>query len=91
MRCGREGVGQERERKQSQVKSLLRLALEEDIELARDALSRLLGRITLTVDADGAVWADLENKTARLPSGTGLPVSLTVVAGAGFEPTTFGL
>ena len=57
-------------------------ALEEDIELARDALSKLLGRITFTVDADGAVWADLENKTARLPSGTGLPVSLTVVAGA---------
>jgi len=58
-------------------------ALEEDIELARDALSKLLGRITLTVDADGAVWADLENNTARLPSGAGLPVSLTVVAGAG--------
>ena len=66
-------------------------ALGEDIERARDALSKLLGRTTLTADADGALWADLENRTARLPYGAGLPASLIVVAGAGFEPTTFGL
>ena len=78
-------------RSYGEVVATIEAALESDIEGSRDALSKLLGRITLTVEADGAVWAEFENKTAQLPSGAGLPVSLTVVAGAGFEPTTFGL
>ena len=74
-----------------QVVATLEDALESDIEPARQALSTLLGRITLTVDESGAIWADLENKTAQTPVGAGLLASLSVVAGAGFEPTTFGL
>ena len=72
-----------------EVVTAMETALKSDIERARASLRQLLGRITISVDSDGTVWADLENKTARTPLGDGL--SLNVVAGAGFEPTTFGL
>ncbi len=64
-------------------------ALKEDLDLAREALRSLLGRITLIVDEEGAIHGEYESETARAPDGDGL--SLNVVAGAGFEPTTFGL
>jgi site-specific DNA recombinase len=67
----------------------LEAALNDEVDLAREALRQLLGRITIIVDEDGTVWAAPENKTARTPSGDGL--SLNLVAGAGFEPTTSGL
>jgi site-specific DNA recombinase len=67
----------------------LEAALNADVDLAREALRQLLGRIPIIVDVDGTVWAEPENKTARTPCGDGL--SLNLVAGAGFEPTTFGL
>ena len=45
----------------------------------------------LDLDESGSIGADPENKTAQTPVGAGLLASLSVVAGAGFEPTTFGL
>ncbi|MBV8500348.1 MAG: recombinase family protein [Paucibacter sp.] len=86
-----EGMVEETMRSYSAVVATIEVALAGDIMLTREAFSKLLGRITLSVNDDGSVWAEFENKTARLPSGVGLPAYLTVVAGAGFEPTTFGL
>ncbi len=49
---------------------------------ARDTLGELLGEIELTQDENGAVWAQV--------AGFG-GLILNMVAGVGFEPTTFGL
>ena len=67
----------------------MRKALESDVDVARESLRQLLGRVTISVDGEGAVWAEPEMKTGRIPCGTDL--SLNMVARAGFEPATFGL
>ncbi len=65
----------------------LRTALERDAEQARMILAELLGRIDLEVRGE-EVWARLETGRAlKVAAGR----SITVVAGAGFEPATFGL
>lgn len=63
---------------------------------ARVVLRKLLGEIRLVPEPDGALWAEYEiSPGAALVKGfvsNGLSTALErVVAGAGFEPTTFGL
>ena len=60
-----------------------------DIARSRELLSDLLGPITLRRDDDGVAWAEFEEPAERLMLANG--ESLGLVAGAGFEPTTFGL
>ena len=67
----------------------LESALLTDADKARSALRELLGRVVIDVDAHGEIHATPETKTAHALDGAGL--SLNVVAGAGFEPATFGL
>jgi site-specific DNA recombinase len=62
---------------------------EPDRERTRELLRLILGPVTLVRDADGVTWAQTTNPAEQLLAAGG--VSLTVVAGAGFEPTTFGL
>ena len=69
--------------------NLLRLteALTTDVERARAALSQALGPITLE-NRGTEVWATLETKPAAMLLAAG---TLGLVAGEGFEPSTFGL
>ena len=64
-------------------------ALNKDTGRARVLLKDLLGEIRL-VPEDGGVYAEIQNRADRLLMAAGA-VSITVVAGAGFEPATFGL
>ena len=66
----------------------LQTALREDRERARRWLKDLLGTVRVERDGEG-VFAVLEMQPAALMAAGG--VSLDWVAGAGFEPTTFGL
>ncbi|RCS59942.1 recombinase family protein [Parvibium lacunae] len=63
----------------------LQNALAKDTNHARTLLAELLGKVVL-VPAEGGVCAEIENGPAIAE-----PSSLIMVAGAGFEPTTFGL
>ena len=65
-----------------------RLDNETDRTRTRELLRQMLGPIVVNKDADGVTWAEMTNPASQLAAGG---VSLTVVAGAGFEPTTFGL
>ncbi|WP_414708853.1 recombinase zinc beta ribbon domain-containing protein [Roseateles sp.] len=69
----------------------LQRVLEEnaDRDRTRALLADILGPVLMGRDADtGATWAEIEKPAERLLLLGG---SLKVVAGAGFEPTTFGL
>ena len=56
----------------------------EDVNAAREALRVLIGDVKL-VPENGALTAEIEN------AGLAGVLQISVVAGAGFEPTTFGL
>ncbi|MBV8603601.1 MAG: recombinase zinc beta ribbon domain-containing protein [Pelomonas sp.] len=69
----------------------LRRVLEEDTDRdrTRRLLADMLGPVLIGRDAEtGETWAEIEKPAERLLLLSG---SLEVVAGAGFEPTTFGL
>ncbi len=70
----------------------LRSALdkETDRERTRRLLADLLGEVIVGRDEDGA-YADLADPATRLLSAASGGTYITLVAGAGFEPTTFGL
>jgi site-specific DNA recombinase len=59
-----------------------------ELDTARGHLHALLGQVTLK-PKDGVLWAHPALKTKGLTEVSPLP--LIVVAGAGFEPATFGL
>ena len=61
----------------------LQNALAQDVAHARKLLVELLGRITIVKEGDG-IYAEFESDGSQ-------GVYMGVVAGAGFEPTTFGL
>jgi site-specific DNA recombinase len=64
-------------------------ALSEDIPKARGILKDYFQEIRLEEQADGLYASLKENPTGLLLKAGGM--SLELVAGAGFEPTTFGL
>ncbi|WP_368408582.1 recombinase family protein [Caldimonas mangrovi] len=70
----------------------LRSALEKDTdrEHTRRLLAELLGEVVVGRDEEGA-YADLAYPAARLLNAAGGRTYISLVAGAGFEPTTFGL
>ncbi len=70
-----------REIHRSLVEQLERI---EDVPAAREALRSIVGEIRL-VPENGSLWAEMK------PGGLASLSQLTVVAGAGFEPATFGL
>ena len=61
-----------------------RLEAIEDVSAAREALRDLIGDVRL-VPENGALTAEIQS------CGLVGALQITVVAGAGFEPTTFGL
>ncbi len=60
----------------------------EEIEGAREQLKTLLGRVELR-PRDGILWAYPPSNAEGLAEAS--PLHIKVVAGAGFEPATFGL
>ena len=76
----------------AQVRALvtgLDVALRADIARARDALRAMLGDVQL-IEENGAIYAECDNAAERVLLAVG-GVSMDRVAGAGFEPATFGL
>ncbi len=69
----------------------LERVLKRDVDLAREALRDILGPITLRPTPAGLVAEFRGNLRGLLALGEPAPVLETVVAGAGFEPATFGL
>jgi site-specific DNA recombinase len=67
----------------------LGFALSEDRVQAREILQKMLGRIKLVKQDEGEIWAEITTNPQFLSETAGL--SPILVAGAGFEPTTFGL
>ena len=67
----------------------LQTALTNDTQRARKIISDLMGEIRILSEPDG-IYAEYDNATEKLMMAAG-GVSLMMVAGAGFEPTTFGL
>ena len=67
----------------------LDVALGADVARARDALRALLGDVQL-IEENGEVYAECDNATERLLLAVG-GASMGRVAGAGFDPATFGL
>ncbi len=63
-------------------------ATENDLEQARTHLGALLGKIEIR-SKNGVPWAFPSLKTQGLANAS--PVPIILVAGAGFEPATFGL
>ncbi len=64
---------------------------EEDRARTRQILADLLGPVTIGRDAEtGETYAEIEEPAERLLLAT-VNGSMGLVAGAGFEPTTFGL
>jgi len=64
-------------------------ALDADVQRARAAIAQLVGTITVQQTEDG-IYAEMEARPDRvLLAATGAHLGL--VAGAGFEPATFGL
>ena len=73
---------------QKKIKEM-KTVLESDTKRARKIVADMLGEIKIS-ESSGNVIAEYDNATQKLllvSSG----VSINVVAGAGFEPTTFGL
>ena len=66
----------------------LETVLREDVQEARAALRELLGPIELEQNRE-VVWANIKTSPQIILNSAGL--FLDMVAGAGFEPTTFGL
>lgn len=64
----------------------LDVELGKDIARARELVRRLIGPAVM-VAREGQVWVEMETGQAALAVG----LSLGMVAGAGFEPATFGL
>lgn len=62
----------------------------QDRMRTRQILADLLGPITIGKDEDGGLYAELDEPAERLLFATS-GESPMLVAGAGFEPTTFGL
>ena len=60
-----------------------------DMDRTRSVLAEMLGPVTIVRDDQGT-WAEMAKPADRLLLQT-MGGSLKVVAGAGFEPTTFGL
>ncbi len=56
-----------------------------DVAAAREALRAIVGEIKLVPSNNGELWAETTQ------GGLAALCQITVVAGAGFEPTTFGL
>ena len=71
---------------------LLRIsdALAEDVERARAALAQVLGTVTVR-NTDEGLWAEVETRPDAVLLSAGGALSLGLVAGEGFEPSTFGL
>jgi site-specific DNA recombinase len=63
---------------------------EEDRDQVRSLLGQLLGPVVIGVDEQGS-WAEMEKPAERLLLQAAGGGSLGLVAGAGFEPATFGL
>ncbi len=61
----------------------------DDRDLARNTLASAIGPLELVTDESGAVFVRTKEKPAVALTANG--GYLEVVAGAGFEPTTFGL
>ena len=59
-----------------------------DVDTARNHLHSLLGQVTLR-PRDGVLWAFPAINAKGLTEAS--PLHINVVAGAGFEPATFGL
>ncbi len=66
----------------------LRNTLDKDTQQARKIISDLFGDIQISKNDDG-IYAEYDNATEKLLISGG--AYLNLVAGAGFEPTTFGL
>ena len=66
----------------------LQAAISDDVQKARKILADLLGNIEIKVKEDG-IYAEYDCAAERLLVSGG--AYIPVVAGAGFEPTTFGL
>ena len=65
------------------------VALRADVARARDAHRAVVGDVHL-IEERGAVYAECDNAAERLLLAVS-GVSMDRVAGAGFEPATFGL
>ena len=77
---------------QARIKRILmdlQTTLDTDTQRARKIIGDLFGDIQILKQDDG-IYAEYDNATEKLLIAAG-GVSLNVVAGAGFEPTTFGL
>lgn len=61
-----------------------RLDSVEDVSVAREALRELIGEVTLTPE-NGALTAEIQS------AGLAGALQIALVAGEGFEPSTFGL
>ncbi len=82
-------IGDVLARYRRQVLELQRVLDEDtDRDRTRALLADMLGPVLIGRDADtGETWAEMEKPAERLALN-GSPI---LVAGAGFEPTTFGL
>ncbi len=67
----------------------LQAALTGDVQTARKIIGNLMGEIRIT-EREKTVYAEYDNATEKLVMASS-GVSIGLVAGAGFEPTTFGL
>nr|WP_315481563.1 recombinase family protein [uncultured Undibacterium sp.] len=67
----------------------LQNTLESDIQSARSIIQNLFGEIQIKQEGE-TIYAEYDNAAEKLLMAIG-GASLIVVAGAGFEPTTFGL
>ena len=65
------------------------VALRTDVARGRDALRAMLGDVQ-PIKENGAIYAECDNAAERLVLAVG-GVSMGLVAGEGFEPSTFGL
>ena len=75
--------------KMKKILNDLQSALAQDTKRARQIISELFGEIKV-IDSDDALYVEYDNAAEKLIIACG-GASLCVVAGAGFEPATFGL
>ena len=68
----------------------LQTALASDADRARTVMGEIFDSITLSQEGP-ETWADVESHADRALIAAAGGASLTVVAGTGFEPVTFGL